>query len=282
MKSVLWMLGAVASLCVMAVSARELSGHLNTFEVLALRSLIGLLIVIIIIYWRRQPELFLTQRTYTHLWRNLFHFYGQASWFFAIGMIPLAHVFALEFTVPIWVLVIAAILLAERITLKKLLAVGLGMAGVLLIVRPDTGIPSTGAMVMLCGAIGFAVAIVFNKQLVSTEHPLTIVFYMSLTQLPINAILTGADWVMPDRWMWAWLFITGCVGISAHFCASKAMQTVEVSSIIAMDFLRLPLIALVGMWLYGELFDWWVVVGGGLMIIGNMIGQDLWRNNQSV
>jgi drug/metabolite transporter (DMT)-like permease len=82
--------------------------------------------------------------------------------------------------------------------------------------------------------------------------------------------------------MWAWLFITGCVGISAHYCASKAMQTVEVSSIIAMDFLRLPLIALVGMWLYGELFDWWVVVGGGLMIIGNMIGQGLWRNNQSI
>ena len=280
MKSVLWMIGAIVCFCLMAVGARELNGYLDTFEVLTLRSLIGLIIVMVIIYWRGQPELFVTQRTHTHLWRNLFHFYGQASWFFAIGMIPLAQVFALEFTVPIWVLVIAAVFLAEPITLRKLLAVGLGMAGVLLIVRPGAGILSTGVLVMLFGAIGFAVAIVFNKKLVSSEHPLTIVFYMSLMQLPINAMLTGGDWTMPEHWMWVWLLVIGCAGIGAHFCASKAMQTVEVSSIMAMDFLRLPLIALVGMLLYGELLDWWVIVGGGLMIIGNMIGQGLWRKHQ--
>ncbi|MDP6969646.1 MAG: DMT family transporter [Gammaproteobacteria bacterium] len=282
MQSVLWMIGAIASFSLMAVGARELSAHLDTFEVLTLRSLIGLIIVMAIIYWRGQPELFVTQRTHAHLGRNLFHFYGQASWFFAIGMIPLAQVFALEFTVPIWVLVIAAVFLAEPITLRKLVAVGLGMAGVLLIVRPGAGTLSTGMLVMLFGAIGFAVAIVFNKKLVSTEHPLTIVFYMSLMQLPINAILTGGDWTMPEDWMWVWLLVIGGAGISAHFCASKAMQTVEVSSIMAMDFLRLPVIALVGMLLYGELFDWWVIVGGGLMIIGNMIGQGLWRKHNLI
>ena len=280
MKAILWMLGAIFSFCFMAVGARELSGTLDTFEVLTLRGLIGLIIVMAIIYWRRQPELFITQRTHTHLARNLFHFYGQASWFFALGMIPLAEVFAIEFTVPLWVMLIAAVFLSERITWRKSAAIGFGMLGVVAVVRPGTEGLSGGMLVMLFGAIGFATAIIYNKRLVSTEHSLTIVFYMTLMQLPISAMLTGGDWTMPSTHGWIWVTIVGVLGISAHYCASKAMQTAEVSSIMAMDFLRLPLVALLGMLLYGELFDWWVVLGGGLMIIGNMIGQDVWRKRR--
>ena len=85
---------------------------------------------------------------------------------------------------------------------------------------------------------------------------------------------------MPTTHGWIWVVIVGVLGITAHYCASKAMQTAEVSKLMAMDFLRLPLVALLGMLLYGELFDWWVVLGGGLMIIGNMIGQDVWRKRR--
>jgi drug/metabolite transporter (DMT)-like permease len=264
----------------MAVGARMLSGHLDTFEVLTLRGVIGLLIIMSIIYWRKQPSLFVTQRTGTHLWRNLFHFYGQASWFFAIGMIPLAQVFAIEFTVPLWVLLLSALFLAERITIRKVVAISFGMLGVLAVARPETQGISNGMLVMFIGAIGFAVAIIYNKRLVSTEHPLTIVFYMTLMQLPISALLTGGDWTMPSTTDWFWLLVVGVFGISAHFCASKAMQSAEVSSIMAMDFLRLPIIAVLGMMLFGELFDWWVLVGGSLMIIGNMIGQNVWGKRQ--
>jgi len=280
MKAILWMLGAIFSFCLMAVGARELSGTLDTFEVLTLRGLIGLIIVMAIIYWRRQPELFITQRTHTHLARNFFHFYGQASWFFAMGMIPLAEVFAIEFTVPLWVMLIAAVFLSERITWRKSAAVGFGMLGVVAVVRPGIEGLSSGMLVMLFGAVGFALAVIYNKRLVSTEHPLTIVFYMTLMQLPISAMLTGGDWTMPTTQGWIWVTIVGVLGISAHYCVSKAMQTAEVSSIMAMDFLRLPMVALLGMLLYGELFNWWVVLGGGLMIVGNMIGQDVWRKRR--
>lgn len=280
MQAVLWMMGAIISFCLMAVGARELSGQVDTFEVLTLRGLVGLIIVMGVIYWRRQPELFVTQRTKTHLVRNLFHFYGQASWFFALGMIPLAQVFAIEFTVPLWVLFLSAIFLAERITWRKVLAISFGMAGVLAVVRPESQGLSTGMLVMLFGAIGFATAVIYNKRLVSTEHPLTIVFYMTLMQIPISAMLTGGDWTMPSMVDWVWIVVVGVMAISAHFCLSSAMQTAEISSIIALDFLRLPLVALLGMLLYGEIFDWWVVLGGGLMIIGNLIGQDVWRKRR--
>lgn len=280
MQAVLWMMGAIISFCLMAVGARELSGQVDTFEVLTLRGLVGLIIVMGVIYWRRQPELFVTQRTKTHLVRNLFHFYGQASWFFALGMIPLAQVFAIEFTVPLWVLFLSAIFLAERITWRKVLAISFGMAGVLAVVRPESQGLSTGMLVMLFGAIGFAAAVIYNKRLVSTEHPLTIVFYMTLMQIPISAMLTGGDWTMPSMIDWLWIVVVGVMAISAHFCLSSAMQTAEISSIIALDFLRLPLVALLGMLLYSEVFDWWVVLGGGLMIVGNMIGQDVWRKHR--
>ena len=267
-----WMMGAIASFCTMAIGARQLSGQLDTFEVLTLRCVVGLIIIMGIIYWRRQPELFITQRTKTHLYRNLFHFYGQASWFFALGLSPLAQVFAIEFTVPIWVMLIAAIFLGESITWRKFISVTLGLLGVIVVIRPGMSMLTSGSIIMLFGAVGFAVGLVFNKSLVRTEHPLTIVFYMSLMQLPINTMLTGGDWTMPTPINWIWIVVVGAMGISAHFCASKAMQSMEVSTLIALDFLRLPIIALLGMWLFHEAFDWWVLLGGAVMILGNIIG----------
>jgi len=271
MKTVIWMMGAIASFSLMAIAARELDGHIDKFELLAIRSIVGVVLLVIIMNVIKRPTLMYSQRTKTHFWRNLVHFIGQFLWLVAIGLLPLAEVFAIEFTMPLWVLIIAAVFLGERITKRKSVAVALGLLGVAIIVKPGQQLLSQGAIIMLIAAFCFAITLIINKSLLRTEHPLTIVFYMTLIQLPLGALLAGADWTMPAPWMWPWVMAIALTGLSAHYCVSKAMQMTEVSVVISLDFLRLPLIATMGMMLYGESFDVAVLFGGALILAANLI-----------
>ena len=279
MRTVLWMLGAIASFCLMAIAARELDGKIDKFELLAIRSMVGFVLLVIIMNVIGRPTLMFSQRTKTHFWRNLFHFIGQFSWLVGIGLLPLAQVFAIEFTVPLWVLIIAAIFLGEAITKRKLASVALGLIGVVVIVKPGTDMLNFGGMVMIIAALCFAVTFILNKSLLSTEHPLTVVFYMTLIQLPLGALMAGADWTMPEPWMWPWVMAIALTGLFAHYCMSKSMQLADVSVIISLDFLRLPMIAALGMWLYGEPLEVSVIFGGGLMLLANLVNH--WRTKEN-
>jgi drug/metabolite transporter (DMT)-like permease len=280
MRTILWMLGAITSFCLMAIAARELDGHIDKFELLAIRSMVGLVILVIILNVIGKPTLMFSKRTKTHVWRNLFHFIGQFSWLVGIGLLPLAQVFAIEFTVPLWVLIIAAIFLGEAITKRKLASVALGLIGVVVIVKPGTDMLNFGGVVMIIAALSFAVTFILNKSLLSTEHPLTIVFYMTLIQLPLGALMAGADWTMPEPWMWPWVMAVALTGLAAHYCVSKSMQLADVSVVISLDFLRLPIIAAIGMWLYGEPLEVSVIFGGGLMLLANLVNH--WRIKKAV
>ena len=127
----IFMLGAVASFTLMAVSGRQVSFELDTFEIMMFRSIVGLAVVMAFVLVQGRLRELPTQKTGTHLLRNIFHFTGQNLWFFAITMIPLAQVFALEFTTPIWVILLAPLILREGITPIGALAAALGFVGVI-------------------------------------------------------------------------------------------------------------------------------------------------------
>ena len=280
MRAVFWMLGAIASFCLMAIAARELDGKIDKFELLAIRSLVGFVLLVIIMNVIKRPTLMFSRRIKTHFWRNFFHFIGQFSWLVGIGLLPLAQVFAIEFTVPLWVLIIASIFLSEAITRRKLVSVALGLIGVAVIVKPGVQIIDVGGLVMIIASLCFAVTFILSKSLLTTEHPLTVVFYMTLIQLPLGALMAGPDWAMPESWTWPWVMAIALTGLSAHYCMVKAMQIAEVSVVISLDFLRLPIIAIIGMLLYGEPFEVSVILGGGLMLLANLVNH--WRPQKTV
>ena len=275
MRTVLWMLGAIASFCLMAIAARELDGQIDKFELLAIRSMVGFVLLVIIMNVIKRPTLMFSQRTKTHFWRNLFHFIGQFSWLVGIGLLPLAEVFAIEFTVPLWVLIIAAIFLGEVITRRKFASVTLGLIGVVVIVKPGIQILDVGGLVMIIASLCFAITFILSKSLLTTEHPLTLVFYMTLIQLPLGALMAGADWTMPEPWMWPWVMAVALTGLSAHYCMFRSMQLADVSVVITLDFLRLPIIATIGMLLYGEPVEVSVIFGGVIMLLANLVNH--WR-----
>ncbi len=264
------MLGAVFSFSTMAVAGRAVFEELDVYQLMFYRSAIGLTLVLIYAGCTRGGfGKFNTGRIKLHFIRNMSHLVGQFGWFFALGLIPLAQLFALEFTTPLWVAALAPLLLGERLTKMRLAAVSLGFIGVLIVLRPGLEDVSLGSIVMLIGAVGFAGAMMCTKRLSTTEQPVTILFYMALIQTPVGLMLAINELHWPSLVTGLWLILVAVLGFTAHFCIVRAVSLADAIVVAPLDFIRLPLIAVVGVVLYGEPLELWVFVGGGLVLLGN-------------
>lgn len=268
-----WMTGAIVSFSSMAVAGRALNHDLDTFEMMMYRSLIGLAIVLAIGFSTGKIREVRRDRLGLHLIRNLSHFAGQNLWLYALGMISLAQLFALEFTSPIWIMILATFLLGERLTKPRLIAVALGFAGALLVARPGTGGDPAGLMIAALAAVGFAGSIVCTKLLTRTETILGILFWLTAMQAVFGIIAAGydADIAWPSASSWPWVVMIAVAGLLAHTCLTNALAIAPATVVTPMDFIRLPVIAIVGMAFYGEVLDPLVFVGAALIFGGNYL-----------
>ena len=282
MYTVVWMMGTLLSFSLMAICARELAGELATHQTLFFRSTIGLVCISFILLASKHRVQIQTNKLHLHTLRNIFHFAGQYGWFLGIGLLPLAEVFALEFTVPIWTLIVAALALGEKITTRKVVSILLGSLGVVVILQPGFSIVDTASFIVLASAICYAVSHTATKSLSSSDSAISILFYMCLVQLPIGLFLSLSSWVWPVGLQWLWLVTIGLTALSAHYCIVKAMQYAEATTVVTLDFLRLPLIALVGVLLYSEQFRFSLLIGGLLMLIGNILSLKRTAYNKSI
>ena len=266
----LWMIGAVVSFSTMAVAGRAVFEELDVYQLMFYRSAIGLPLILVFSAFRKGGlRQFRTRRIGLHIARNLSHLVGQFGWFFALAVIPLAQLFALEFTTPLWVTALAPLLLGESLTRMRLAAVALGFMGVLVVLRPGLADVSLGSIIMLIGAVGFAGSLMATKRMTVTEKPLTIIFYMTLIQTPVGLLLAINDLHWPTPVTGLWLILVAILGFTAHFCIIRAFSLADAIVVAPMDFLRLPIIAAVGVLIYGEALELWVFVGGALVLVGN-------------
>ena len=266
----LWMSGTLVSFMGMAIGGRQLAGQLTTFQILFFRSMIGLLIISFLL-WRSDWQQIFTQKIKMHAVRNIAHFGGQFGWFYGIAFIPLAEVFALEFTVPVWTALLATLLLGERISRARGTAVVLGVLGVIIILRPGMAVVNPASLAVLGGALGYALSHTLTRRLAQVDTPLTILFYMTLVQLPLGLVTSIPNWNMPAAEMWPWIFVVGVTALSGHYCMARALALADAIVVVPLDFLRLPLIAGVGALIYKEPIDWLVLAGGAVMFAGNLI-----------
>jgi len=270
LKAAFWMTGVLASFIAMALGGRELSPDLSTFEILFFRSLIGLAVVLALLGhngWRQIR----TKKPGLHVVRNFAHYAGQFGWFFGIGLLPLAQVFALEFTTPIWIAILAPLLLKERLSGTRIAAIAIGFAGALIILRPGMVPIDTAAMGVLMAAAGYAFSHTLTKKLSATDSPLCILFYMTVVQLPLGLAPSLFDWVTPTLAHVPWLVFIGITALTAHFCMITAFLHADAIVVVPMDFLRLPLVAVIGLVVYGEALDVWVFIGAGVIFAGNFL-----------
>ncbi|MCB8821906.1 DMT family transporter [Microvirga rosea] len=267
---VLWMTGALLSFSATAVAVRALSRTLSVFEILTIRN--GTAVLFLLGLAAFQPKLrpgLVSHQLGAHLARNVLHFASTAAWGFSLTILPLATVFALEFTSPAWVAILAVPLLKERVTRGRLAAVLLGFVGVLVILRPGAATVQPASLMVLAVAFGFALVAIMTKRLTATDSTFSIIFFMNLMQLPMNLI--GASWGFWERLdLSQTLPLIGiCAGgLLSHFCLTNAYRHGDATMVVPLDFLRIPLIAFVGWRLYGEVLDPYVFLGSACIITG--------------
>jgi drug/metabolite transporter (DMT)-like permease len=266
----LWMGGAIVSYVVAALAVRALAKMLSVFEMMSLRSAGGLALLLALMAVRLKVRHGLTARRIgVHLVRNSAHFVGQIIWALAITLLPFTTVFALEFTSPIWVALLAVMLLGERLTVTRAASIALCLTGVLAILHPGLSSFTPVALLALGAAITRAFTAILTKKLTQTETTFAILFWMNLMQLPMN--LAGGDPLFFARLDASMaLPVIGIVitGLSVHLCTVQAFRYADAIVVVPLDFLRVPLIAVIGWSFYGEALDALVLAGAGLVMAG--------------
>jgi drug/metabolite transporter (DMT)-like permease len=267
----LWMAGWLALMLMVTVAGREALREIGVFQLILIRASVGLLLLYPLMHRAGGFPALRTQRLPLHIARNTIHFGAQLGWFFALTLIPIGQLVAIEFTMPIWTAIVAAIFLGERITVWKVTAIVLGIVGVVMIVRPATGEINPGQLIALAAAVGFGVSVAMVKSLTRTEHATTIIFYMAVVQIA-GSVLPGLyGWTWPSLTGWGWAVVVAFCGTYSHYCMTRAMLHADATVVIPMDFLRVPLTAAVGWLLYSERLDAFTVFGAALILAGNLL-----------
>lgn len=263
-----WMALSMGSFIAMSVGSREMAETLSIRQVLFFRALVGLF-VILALGRALLPEVRQAKMVRLHILRNVVHFTAQYFWTIGVVMLPLASVFALEFTMPIWVAFFAWMFLKEQLTGPRILATIGGFIGVLVIVRPGFGMVDPAAGLVLIAAAGYGLSLICVKRLTQHCSPGAIVVWMILIQLPLGFLAALTDWREVHFTDIPWMLVAGIGALAAHYCQAQALKRLAASVVMPIDFLRVPLAAIVGYYAYSEAIDLWVFLGGGIILLSN-------------
>ena len=266
-----WMAGWQVLMLVIAVAGREAAREVSVFQIMLVRSVLGMALLWPLLRAAGGLAALRTERLHVHALRNAVHYAAQYGWFAALMLIPLAQVVAIEFTMPIWAAVLAVAFLGERMNSLKWFAVLLGLVGVAVIVRPDAGEFNSGQLIALASALGFAIAIVLVKSLTRTDAAVAISFWMLVMQSVIGLVPALLVWQWPSAETWGWMVVVAFCGAYSHYCFARAMQHADATVVVPMDFLRVPLTALLGWLVYSERLDLFTALGVGLILAGNAL-----------
>lgn len=270
-KAAFWMALSITSFLAMSVAGRATTAELNVFQVLELRSVIGFFILLPLVMMSGGFAAMRTQRPLAHIARNVIHYTGQAAWLYALTLIPLAVLISIEFTTPIWTAILAVSFLGEKLSRPRLAAIVLGLIGVVVIVRPGVGSMDPGHLVVLGAAVCFGISLVLVKSLTRTDSVVRIIFWMLVIQSAVGLVPALYEWRNPSLALWPWIVVIAFTGMSSHFCLARALVYADATIISPMDFLRVPLSALVGWLLYSEQIDIFTAGGALLILMGNLL-----------
>ncbi|MBZ0127486.1 MAG: DMT family transporter [Rhodobacteraceae bacterium] len=263
LKAAAYMIAAGIAFTSMAVAGKTLAAELDTFEIMTYRSLIGIVVVLAIALGRGKMAEINRRNLGLHAIRNASHFAGQNLWFYAVTLITLPQLFAFEFSVPLWVAILAPVFLAERLTRTRLITAIVGFGGILIVARPDMIGFTPGIIAAAASAIGFTGSAIATKLLTRTQTTICIMFWLTVMQAVFGIICAGYDMdiALPSLAALPWVVLVGLAGLFAHFCITSALQIAPAVVVFPVDFIRLPLAVTVSVFYYDEPFEMAVILG---------------------
>ena len=265
-RGTLWMVLAAALFTGMPIAVRMLSGHMGPSEIIFFRSVLGMAFMAPYFLWTRKRPL-RTKALKLHIQRSAINFVGMVLWFYALALIPLGQAVALHFTLPLFIVLLAALFLGERVGWTRWAATALGFAGVVIVLRPGVVEIGPPALAVLGSAVFYAAAVITIKVLTRTESAAVITFYSHLIMMVLAIIPTIVWWGAPRLEDTPYLLLLAVCGTIAPFAVTRALRVMDASVVAPLDFLRLPFIVAAGFFLFAEIPDRWTVIGA-LVIIG--------------
>lgn len=254
------------SLILLAIVIRGIQDQFHVLQMIFLRSVVSFLIILPWAVRQKRVDL-QTKRLGLHIFRNTIHYLGNVGWFIGVTLVTLADLQALQFTVPLFTILMVTIFLKEYVGPHRWMATALGFVGALIIIRPGFVDLSTGTIAVVLSAICYAASQTSTKSLSNTDSPNAILLYMSVIFIPVSAIPTIYVWVTPDWGDAVPIILLGLFGYTAHACIIRAFAAADASFVMPFDFLRLPIAAAFGFFLYSENPDVWVWVGGAIIFL---------------
>ena len=264
--SAAWAILAALAFAIMMTSVRSMFGRFDAFEIVFFRALIGVFLIIPLVF-KSGFGVLLTDQMPTHVLRTLFALFAMATLYYALADIPIAEVIALTFLIPLFTTIAAGTILRERIGRHRWVATSVGFLGALVIIRPGfVEINGPVLLVVLSSAL-YAGAWTSVKILTRTDSAVVTVFWMNALMLPLTAIPLIFVWVTPGWQDILPIIIMAVAGWAAHFCQAQAFESSDASALMPFDFLRLPLGAVFGYFLFSELIDEWTWTGAVIIFV---------------
>ncbi|MEM1273540.1 MAG: DMT family transporter [Pseudomonadota bacterium] len=273
---VIWML--VTGLCFVAVTAlvKFVGDDVPPAQSAFLRYIFGLVFLIPMIPALRRAQ-FTRRSLMLFSARGVAHTLGVILWFYAMTQIPLAEVTAMNYLNPVYVTVLAALVLGERLALRRILAIVLALIGAMIILRPGLRELNTGHLAMLVTALAFAVGYLLTKILADETEPAVIVAMLSVTVTIGLTPFALLDWVWPAR---EDLFLLAGVAVFAtagHYTMTLAFRAAPITVTQPVAFVQLVWATLLGLLVFAEPVDAWVIVGGALIM--GAVSYMTWRES---
>lgn len=258
-----WMTAAAASFVIMSWSIRALA-PIGASEIVFLRSLLGLVLILPTVgvplrelVRPRWPKLYLT--------RGVLSYLAMLTWFYPLQVLVLADAVALQFTLPLFTILFAIVVFREPVGVRRWTATAIGFAGALLIIRPGFAEVDVRMILVLVSAALYASANMVVKKLSGIEQPGVVVFWLHVVTLPLALAGAIPYWIWPGWNDLPWIVVLAVSGSAAHYCFTRSMRAAEVSVVMPFDYLRLPFIALVGYFAYGQTAQVWTWLGAGVI-----------------
>ena len=256
----LWAMAAAVSFAVMMTSVRHLGGRFDAFEIVFVRSLVGLFMVVPLVAGSGLRALRPT-RLPLHVVRTLFALFAMVTLYYALAEIPVADAIALTFLIPLFTTVAAVAVLRERVGLHRWTATLVGFGGALVIIRPGFVALELPVLLAVLSSLLYAGAWSCVKILTRTDSAVVTVFWMNVLMVPLTAVPAAFAWVDPTPEDALPLLVMAVSGWAAHVCQARAFAATDASAVMPFDFLRLPLGALFGFLLFAETVDAWTWAG---------------------
>jgi drug/metabolite transporter (DMT)-like permease len=260
---------AAAIISVMHVLVRDLSSEINPIQIAFYRNVIGFMMLFPFLL-RQDRSLWITKQPKLQFFRAIIGTCALLSWFTALGMMPVGDATAISFVTVLFVTIGAALVLKEKVGVRRWTAILVGFVGTLIIIRPGSGIFGAGALVALMSTVFWAAALICVKILSRTDSSITMVFYANVFFTIFSFIPALFFWTWPTLEQTIWMVLIGVMATLGHLCMAQSLKMADATAVAPMDYTRMLFAAGVGFLMFGEFPDAMTWVGGTVIFISTV------------